>query len=588
MITILDFYVDEPACLGVPPYLAPYCRYIAGSLLHLGIPAEKITYQTVDQWRTRKRERIQSELIIVVAGFTVPGKYLGGKIGTASELIEFLQIRQADFRKGITLVGGPIKFAPKSIQAGITRNGGILINGDIELAIFQLLSYSRKLGLNFSKIKDLESVNSRGSFRSNEQIGEWATAGSFITGQHPNFPYLVNELETYRGCTRRIKCSFCTEVFYGEPHFRKQEDIINEVRSLYDHGNRYFRLGRQADLLTYGADCSRYRSGFPTPDPSQIEKLYCGIRDVAPDLKMLHLDNINPGLIASFPDKALKILDIISQYNTPGDTAAMGLESVDEIVYKVNGLKCNSREALKAIEIVNEAGAKRIGGIPKLLPGLNFIHGLPGETDQTFRRNYEFLLEVLGKGLLLRRINIRQITVHHNTRVEKLLENSDHLKEMGVSFKKQKSSILEKKFLYYRDKIRKEIDKLMLEKVFPRGTVFKELIPETQNLGYVFGRQLGSYPVTVKIPIADSNAMEALNGKKPLDIMVTGYNERSVNGISYPIQINKLGQKALSQIPGIGKKRATTLFLNQPISNMDELKKVIDGPVWGEAKDYIF
>ena len=32
MITLLDCYTDEPAGLGVPPYLGVYPRYIAGQL----------------------------------------------------------------------------------------------------------------------------------------------------------------------------------------------------------------------------------------------------------------------------------------------------------------------------------------------------------------------------------------------------------------------------------------------------------------------------------------------------------------------------------------------------------------------------
>ena len=44
--TILDCYTDEPAGLGVPPYLGTYPRYIAGSL-------EKIpNYLTIDDLRS--------------------------------------------------------------------------------------------------------------------------------------------------------------------------------------------------------------------------------------------------------------------------------------------------------------------------------------------------------------------------------------------------------------------------------------------------------------------------------------------------------------------------------------------------------
>ena len=33
---ILDCYVDEPACLGVPPFVSPYPRYIYGALIDAG------------------------------------------------------------------------------------------------------------------------------------------------------------------------------------------------------------------------------------------------------------------------------------------------------------------------------------------------------------------------------------------------------------------------------------------------------------------------------------------------------------------------------------------------------------------------
>ena len=42
--TILDCYTDEPAGLGVPPYLGTYPRYIAG---YFG----KVNYITIDDLR---------------------------------------------------------------------------------------------------------------------------------------------------------------------------------------------------------------------------------------------------------------------------------------------------------------------------------------------------------------------------------------------------------------------------------------------------------------------------------------------------------------------------------------------------------
>ena len=81
-VTILDGYVDEPTCLGVPPYISTYVRYVAGALVFSGIPEESIEYVTIDQYRKdeEKRELLKdSDVILLITGMTVPGRYLGGK-----------------------------------------------------------------------------------------------------------------------------------------------------------------------------------------------------------------------------------------------------------------------------------------------------------------------------------------------------------------------------------------------------------------------------------------------------------------------------------------------------------------------------
>ena len=45
---ILDGYVDEPACLGVPPYISPYIRTVAGVL---AAHRYAVHYLTIDQLR---------------------------------------------------------------------------------------------------------------------------------------------------------------------------------------------------------------------------------------------------------------------------------------------------------------------------------------------------------------------------------------------------------------------------------------------------------------------------------------------------------------------------------------------------------
>ncbi len=36
-VAILDGYLDEPSCLGVPPYLSPHVRYTYGGYIDAGV-----------------------------------------------------------------------------------------------------------------------------------------------------------------------------------------------------------------------------------------------------------------------------------------------------------------------------------------------------------------------------------------------------------------------------------------------------------------------------------------------------------------------------------------------------------------------
>ena len=550
---VLDFYVDEPACFGVPPYLSPYCRYAAGALVAGGIPQEQIHYLTVDQWRNQgKQLGNDHELILLVAGTTVPGKYLGGRIGSVAEVLEFLEIQKKADPHCTIVLGGPIRYADRKIQDRIRELGGYLIRGDLEVYAERLASFPGSIEQAAQEIFEQSRHPVFAAKRNYEQVDRYAPRGAFLTDLHPNSPYIILELETYRGCTRDVFCSFCTEAFYGRPEFRPLDGILEEVSELYSLSNRYFRLGRQADLMTYLPDMEDFQNSFPRPIPESLENLYAGIRASAPDLRLLHLDNINPGLIHTFPEESRKIIEIICKYNTPGDTAAMGMETADPIVVKANDLKATAEEVKHAIEIVNEFGARRSNGLPHLLPGINLLHGLAAESEKTFELNYKFLKDILDSGLLLRRINIRQTVTYRNTRLDRL--------QRGGAKRPNKQERIHQRFLYYRDKIRKEIDHAFLLKNFPTGTLLPEVILESKNDGYYLGRPLGSYPVTVKVPLDDRQAAVAYANGTPITSFVTGAEERSIRGLSYPLSVPEMGSHAFSTIPGIGKKTASRLF----------------------------
>lgn len=474
---------------------------------------------------------------------TVPGKYLRG---IPINLSEIKDIAYAAMNRPVIL-GGPIRLG-YGAQGGSKADefdlpGLVLALKDIEAFTYDILGSK-------SSFYNPDSIPHRS--RSTQEIARWSVKGAFVIKQHPDYPYVMCELETFRGCGRPVHCSFCTEPFYGDPDFRDITDITSEVNYLYQNGARYFRIGRQSDLFSFMAKDTG--DELPRPDPIAIEQLYKGIRIAAPQLKVLHMDNANPGTIAAFPDESEKIARIIVQYHTCGDVAAMGMESADPLVVEANNLKAMPEDVLDAIRLINRIGGVRgENGLPELLPGINIIHGLKNETLETFRLNFAFLENLLDMGLMIRRINLRQVMVFPDTPMSKQ-NNTDQYHDQFIKFKK---------------KVQKKIDHSMLKRVVPTGTVLKDVMCEVHN-GITFGRQLGSYPLLVGIP-----------AKLPLgrfiDITVSGYGQRSITGIPYPLDINNTDQKLIYHLPGIGKKRARTIIGKRPFRDQKDLCDKVEG-----------
>ncbi len=202
-----------------------------------------------------------------------------------------------------------------------------------------------------------------------------------------------------------------------QPEFRPPPTVVGEVDALSDFGVRHFRIGRQADILAYGGDGE-------APNPDALRQLYSGIREVAPDLETLHLDNVNPITVVEWPEKSREGLRIIAEHNTPGDTAAFGLESADPVVQEENNLNVSAESVSRPFGSSTkrrvapgwaeglEARRRRERGpedapafgdeaprrLPKLLPGINLLHGLKGEREETYERNLAFLRRVYDEG----------------------------------------------------------------------------------------------------------------------------------------------------------------------------------------------
>ena len=311
-------------------------------------------------------------------------------------------------------------------------------------------------------------------------------------------------------------------------------------------GARHFRLGRQPDLLAYQSSGGE----FPVPRPEVLRELFSAIRESAPDLRTLHIDNINPGTIARHEEAAREALAAIVAGHTPGDIAAFGMETADPAVVAANNLKAMPDDVFRAIEVVNDVGGKRTGGIPELLPGLNFIVGLAGETPATFDANEAVLRRVLKAGLLVRRVNIRQVMPFEGT----------------AAYEENTLGLHDARFRAFKEWTRREFDEPMLKRVFPAGTILSEVIIEVTGKPS-FGRQMGSYPILVGIPLA-------LPVGSVLDAVVVDQGMRSVTALPCPVEVNTLPVAALRWIPGVGKKRAAAIAARRPFGSLAEFRKV--------------
>jgi len=529
---IIDGYVDEPACLGVAPYISPYVREVAGVLSERGYTPG---YVTIDQVRSDPAlvaGQGRGDLVVMIAGLTVPGTYIGGKPATLTEIQQLGTL----LREPTTAIGGPIAFgyAPgggrKAIRQAIA-GFDVTLTGSPAVALDAWLSGGEPAGSTDYSLTD-----------------PWCVAGAGIIARHPAFPYVMCELETATGCSRATVggCSFCTEPFYGLPRYRSIGGIAEEVAALRAAGARHFRLGRQPDLLAYQSSGGE----FPVPRPEVLRELFSAIRESAPDLRTLHIDNINPGTIARHEEAAREALAAIVAGHTPGDIAAFGMETADPAVVAANNLKAMPDDVFRAIEVVNDVGGKRTGGIPELLPGLNFIVGLAGETPATFDENEAFLRRVLKAGLLVRRVNIRQVMPFEGT----------------AAYEENTLGLHDARFRAFKEWTRREFDEPMLSRVFPAGTILSDVIVEVAGKPS-FGRQMGSYPILVGIPLA-------LPVGSVLDAVVVDQGMRSVTALPCPVEVNTLPVAALRWIPGVGKKRAAAIAARRPFGSLAEFRKV--------------
>lgn len=519
VVVLIDGYIDDPAALGVPPYISPAIRSIAGAAIDAG--ADRVEYITIDMIRDG-REIPEAAVSVVLSGNTVPGKYLRTMPMSLKEL-DALVPRLSGWK----LIGGS---AAESEQA---ERFDFIIKKDLAASLYDGMT-GKEVG---ERLRTLDEWN------------RWMLLGADIVTQHQDFPQpLVVEIESYRGCHRFSTggCSYCIEPLKGRPLMRQPADILEEARRLKALGVRNIRIGGQTCIISYGSDPD---SPVPRPVPEKVRELFEGLSEMGFDT--VHVDNANAAVISTYPEESREVLEILADNCTDGNVLALGMESADPRVVFENNLNSTSEQVLDAVRMINEIGGVRgERGMPKLLPGINIVCGLDGETKASYTMDMEFLQKVRDEGLMIRRINIRQV----------------------LPIRREfKTRVDQRRFKKFKDEVREDIDRPMLERVAPYGTVLKDVYMELNDGNTTFGRQIGSYPLLVGVPYK-------LDTEEFHDIYITGWGFRSITGITYPFRINSMPMSSLEALPGVGKKRATKLVMARPFQCREDLLEVLEDP----------
>ena len=135
-------------------------------------------------------------------------------------------------------------------------------------------------------------------------------------------------------------------------------------------------------------------------------------------------------------------------------------------------------------------------------------------------------------------------------------------------------------FLAFKKWVRENIDRPMLRKMLPFGSILKDVFTELHIGNFTYARQIGSYPLLTVLPYK-----YPLN--RFLDVKVIDYGHRSVTAVEYPLNINTASVKALQALPSIGKKRAFAIARKRPFNSIEELNILLGSDVVDNIKNFI-
>lgn len=204
------------------------------------------------------------------------------------------------------------------------------------------------------------------------------------------------ELEDRMQCPAGIPpgCGFCSVPnLFGYSRSRNEDLIVREVRELIKAGVRRITLS-SSDFLDYKRDKLVAPNPLtdpchPAPNYAEIERLLSRLASIQETLSIpeedhvyMSIENVKPCL---FNDEAASII----AGHLPDSTVHLGCETGSEEHSFELGRPSSPTQTLEATRIAVKHG---------LRPYVYFIHGLPGQTNETTRKTIEVMKEMVRSG----------------------------------------------------------------------------------------------------------------------------------------------------------------------------------------------
>jgi radical SAM superfamily enzyme YgiQ (UPF0313 family) len=334
--------------------------------------------------------------------------------------------------EGPALIGGPVASDAKVLRK---VDADIAVTGEGEFTLLELLN----LGLNEGTVPEEDDLSSVKGIIYKTDLGtrvnplrprisrmeyEGLTPSTRTISSYPLFRAARVYVEALRGCSNYHRaqgalpeevceacdlcrsgglearydcphgvppgCGYCSvPSLFGPPKSRSVDKIHEEVESLLREGVRRVVLSAPG-FLDYGRDLLVEPKPLtdprnPEPNYDSLERLLSklsGLAPIADGEASLMIENLKGDLVTE------RAADILSQYLS-GTPVNIGFETGSDIHCRRIGRSSTPKENLNAVRRLRKVGLK---------PYVYFVHGLPGQNEETVKATVRAIDDSVAAG----------------------------------------------------------------------------------------------------------------------------------------------------------------------------------------------